>query len=208
MKTIEIVHVLLAAVVSAFVVQFRNLSPETFALAFLFFIVIFIFSIGAKKIMANFLQSDIETKIWHFQRWGWYERSYLKTPLPIGLLLPFFLIILTLGRVPWLATTQTEVIASKARVAKMRGIYRYSEMTDGDIAWITAAGTFACFFLAIIAYLVNLPDLSRYAVLFAAFNMIPLGNLDGTKIFFGSIILWFVLAAISLLGIGYVFMLV
>ncbi|MBU3913401.1 MAG: hypothetical protein KKE50_04890, partial [Nanoarchaeota archaeon] len=129
MKTFEIVHIILAAIVSAFVVRFNALSIETFMMAFIFFILIFIFSIGAKKLAANFLQSDIETKILHFQRWGWYERSYFKTPIPIGLLFPFFLIILTLGRVPWLATTQTEIIASKAKIAKKHGIYRYSEMT-------------------------------------------------------------------------------
>ncbi|MBU3912680.1 MAG: hypothetical protein KKE50_01160, partial [Nanoarchaeota archaeon] len=126
----------------------------------------------------------------------------------IGLLFPFFLIILTLGRVPWLATTQTEIIASKAKIAKKHGIYRYSEMTDSDLAWITSAGIFACFILAILAYLLNLPDLSRYAILFACFNMIPLGQIDGTKIFFGNLLLWFILAIISLLGLGYIFLLV
>ncbi|MBU4086822.1 MAG: hypothetical protein KKB21_04580 [Nanoarchaeota archaeon] len=208
MKTFEIVHIILAAIVSAFVVRFNALSIETFMMAFIFFILIFIFSIGAKKLAANFLQSDIETKILHFQRWGWYERSYFKTPIPIGLLFPFFLIILTLGRVPWLATTQTEIIASKAKIAKKHGIYRYSEMTDSDLAWITSAGIFACFILAILAYLLNLPDLSRYAILFACFNMIPLGQIDGTKIFFGNLLLWFILAIISLLGLGYIFLLV
>ena len=208
MKIKEASHILLAVIVSAFVVSFRALSLEGFLFAGLFFVVIFVFNMGAKKLWAYNIQSDVETKIWQFQRYGFYERSYFKVPVPVGIIFPFLLSILSLGYVPWLATTQTEVLASKARVAKRHGLYRYSEMTDSDIAWITAAGIFACLVLAIISYLVGLSSLSKYAVLFAVFNMIPLGNLDGTKILFGNKILWTVLAVISLIGLGYVIWLV
>jgi len=208
MKVKEFIHVLLAIIVSAFVVTFKGLSPLTFLLAILFFIVIFIFSIGAKKLVAHYIQSDIETKLWQFQRWGWYERSYLKNAVPIGIILPFILSILTLGYVPWLATTQTEIIASKAKVAKRHGIYRYSEMTEWETGWIAAFGIIAVLILAVVSYLINLSDLSKYAVLFALFNMIPLGNLDGTKILFGNRVLWSVLAVISLIGLAYILWLV
>lgn len=208
----EIIHVLLATIVMAFAVSFSKISQDSFSyeflLAGLFFLVIFIFSIGAKKLTASYLQSDTETKIWQFQRYGLYERSYFKKPIPLGVLLPFFLAILTLGRFPWLATTQTEITASKSRVAKRHGLYRFSEMTDSDIAWITGAGIFIPLVLAIIAYFAAIPNLSRLCILFSSFNMIPLGNLDGTKIFFGSRILWTVLAVLCLIGIGYLFLLV
>lgn len=208
----EIIHILLATIVMAFAVSFINISklsfPIDFLMALLFFIVIFIFSIGAKKLAAYYLQSDAETKIWQFQRYGLYERSYFKKPIPIGFILPFIVTIITLGYVPWLATTQTEIQASKSRVAKRHGIYRFSEMTDSDMAWITAAGIFVPLVLAVIAYLIDLASLSRLAILFASFNMIPLGNLDGGKIFFGSRVLWTVLAVLCLIGIGYLFLLV
>ena len=212
MNSRELVHILLAVIVMAFAVSFINISQPGFStdflLAALFFIVIFIFSIGAKKLAAYYLQSDTETKIWQFQRYGLYERSYFKKPIPIGFLLPFILSILTLGRFPWLATTQTEIQASKSRVAKRHGIYRFSEMTDSDMAWITGAGIFVPLVLAVIAYLINLPNLSKYAILFASFNMIPLGNLDGSKIFFGSRVLWTILAVLCLIGLGYIFLLI
>ncbi len=212
MNSREIIHILLAVVVMAFAVSFVNISKPEFSIEFLlaslFFIVIFIFSIGAKKLIAYYLQSDIETKIWQFQRYGLYERSYFKKPIPIGFLLPFFVAIITLGKVPWLATTQTEIQASKSRVAKRHGIYRFSEMTDSDMAWITAAGIFVPLVLAVVAYLINLPYLSRLAILFSSFNMLPIGNLDGSKIFFGSRVLWTILTAFCLIGLGYLFLLV
>ncbi len=208
MKTNEIFLILLAVIVSAFVVSFRNLSLEKFIFSALFFIVIFIFSIGAKKLASNYLQCGVETKIWSFQRYGWYERSYFKTPIPIGIILPFILSILSLGYVPWLATTQTEITASKSKVAKRHGIYRYSEMTDLEAGWISASGIFVCLILAVISYFVGLSDLSRYSIIFAAFGMLPLGNLDGTKILIGNRVLWAVLAVLCIVGVSYVFLLV
>jgi Zn-dependent protease len=51
-------------------------------------------------------------------------------------------------------------------------------------------------------------EFSRLSIYFAFFNMIPISDLDGNKIFFGSLILWSFLAALVLIGLGYVFFLV
>lgn len=200
----ELGQIILALIVSAFAVSFKYLSLETFLLALLFFAVIFAFNVGAKKLYAYSLQSDAEIKIWHFQRWGWYERSHFPIPIPIGIILPFLLSILSLGYVPWLATTQTEIQASRAKVAKRHGIYRYSEMTESGTGWIAAYGIIAVLFLALVSYFINLPILSKYAILFCFFNIIPLGHLDGTKILFGNKVLWAVLAVLCLTGLGYI----
>jgi Zn-dependent protease len=208
MKIGEIGQILIAVIVLAFTLSIVNLSLTRFLTAAIFLAIIFFVTIFAKKLMAYSLQGDIETSIWKFQRYGFYERSYFKTPIPIGIILPFLLSILTLGKVSWLASTQTEVTATKSRVAKRHGIYRYSEMTDGDMAWIISSGIFACIILAIISYIVGFPELSKLSILFACFNLIPLGNLDGTKLFFGNLYLWIVLSALSLVGLFLILFLV
>jgi len=206
MKFNEIAQIILVIIVLAFSASFKNLINFPFVCIFL--AIIFIVNIGAKKLMAYYLQSGVETKIWNFQRFGLYERSHFKKPIPIGIILPFLIAILSLGNVTWFASTQSEITASRARVAKRHGIYRFSEMTESSMGIIVAAGIFACLILAILAYIVGFPEISKLAILFAAFNMLPLGHLDGTKIFFGSIVLWAVMAILCLIGLGYVFFLV
>jgi len=41
-------------------------------------------------------------------------------------------------------------------------------------------------------------------VYYAFFNILPLSDLDGNKIFFGNLVLWSFIAALVLIGMGYV----
>lgn len=203
MKSSEILHIILAIIVLAFSATLAKLDLASFLLAALFFAIIFLVNILVKKLTAYYLEAGAETKIWQFQRFGFKESHYLKTPIPIGIILPLLVSIASLGNYYWLAATQTEIRALKSRVAKKHDFYSYSELTEFHIASICAAGIAACLILAFLAYLFNLPELGKLAIFFSLFNMLPLGNLDGTKIFFGSLILWFVLGAITLIAVGY-----
>ena len=60
----------------------------------------------------------------------------------------------------------------------------------------------------IISYLLGYPDFARLNLYLAFFNMIPISDLDGNKIFFGSIVLWSFLATIVLIGLGLAFFLI
>lgn len=206
-KTSEFIHIGIVIIILAFSVSFLK-SLSTFFLSLLYFIIIFIVNIAAKKLIAFYYQADIETKVWQFQRYWLYEKSYFKKPIPIGILLPLLISILSLGSFYWLASTQSEITARKSRVVKKHDIYSFSELTEFHIGIIPAAGIFACLVLAFIAYLFNLSMLSKLAVFFTVFNMLPVGNLDGTKIFFGSIRLWFTLAIISIIALMYALFLI
>jgi hypothetical protein len=207
-KANEFLHILLAIIILAFAVSLAKLSLGNFLFALLFFAIIFLVYISAKKAMAYYLQASVETRIWQFQRYGLKERYYFNKPIPIGIILPFLLSIISLGNFFWLAVTQSEITARKSRVIKKHDFYSFTEMTEWHIGLIPAAGIFACLVLAFIAYFLNFGELGRLAIFFACFNMIPLGNLDGTKIFFSSLIMWFVLAAVSLIALGYAILLI
>jgi len=207
-KVNEFLHIILAIIILAFSVSLAKLNLGNFLLALLFFAIIFAVNIGAKKIIAYYLQTSVETKIWQIQRYGFKEKQHLNVPIPAGIILPFLISILSLGNVYWLASTQSEISARKSRVIRKHDFYSYTELTEWHIGLIPAAGIFACLVLAFIAYFLNQGELGRLAIFFACFNMLPLGNLDGTKIFFSSLILWFVLAALSLIALGYAILLI
>jgi hypothetical protein len=206
-KTHELLHISIIILILAFAVSFMK-SFSTYLISILFFLIIFAVYIAAKKWTAWYYQAEVETKTWQFQRYGWYERSYLKTPIPIGIFLPFLISILSLGNFYWLAATQSEITARKSRVIKAHDFYSFSELTEFHIGMIPAMGIFACLLLGFLAYLLNLGALGKLAIFFACFNMLPIGNLDGTKVFFGSPRLWFLLAAICFIALGYAILLI
>jgi Zn-dependent protease len=111
----------------------------------------------------------------------------------------------------WMASLVFDVKAKAYHAAKRHGMYSFSEMTEEHIGKIAAAGIFANLFLAVLFYLIGGDFGTLFAKLniwFVFFNMIPLSDLDGNKIFFGNIILWSFLAVITLIGLAATFLLV
>ena len=199
----EVLHVLLAILVMGLAVSISTLTPDILIKSFIFFLIIFIVNIFAKKLTAYYLECSVETKIWHVQRYWFRDSNHLKYPIATGIIFPLLISVLSLGTFYWLATTQSEISARRARVARRHDFYSYSELTEYHVGIIPAAGIFAVIVLAFFAYLINEPELGKLAIFFACFNMLPLGQLDGSKVFFGSVRLWFVLAAVCLIALGY-----
>lgn len=203
----EILALILALIVLAFSVSFMR-GWNAFAFALLFFAIILLVNVIAKKLMAYYLEAGIETKIWTFKRFGLHEKSYFKTPIPLGIILAFLLPIISGGFLKWFAVTESEIVPLKARAAKRHDFYSFSELTEKHIGKIATAGIVSNLVLALIAYLINQPELGKLSIYFACFNMPPISKLDGSKIFFGSITKWFILAAICLIALSYALFLI
>lgn len=208
-KLKELAHIFIVILLFAFIISFLE-GINAYLIALLLAAIILFVNILSKKLLAFFLELEIEQKIWHFQRWGLYERSHFKKPIPIGIILPFLLswISYPIGFIKMLTFLQFEPKPTSARKAKRHGLYRFSEMTEWHIAAIAGIGIFANLVLAIIAYIAGFPDLARYSIYFSVWNMLPIGQLDGTKILFGSKILWVILTILSLIGLFFAFFLV
>jgi hypothetical protein len=204
----EFAHISLIVIILAFVVSIFNLTLKNFLVNIVFFAIIFLVYVAAKKAVAYYMQASVETRFWQFQRYWFKEKQHLSSPFPIGIILPFLVSILSLGSFYWLAATQSEITARRSRVIKKHDFYSFTEMTEWHVGLIPAAGILACLILAFFAYFLNQGELGRLAIFFACFNMIPISNLDGTKVFFGSLILWFILAALSLVALGYAVLLI
>jgi Zn-dependent protease len=203
----EIAHILVIVIVIAFALTALK-SLERFPYVLLSVFLVVMINIFAKKISSYYLDSEIETKIWEVQRFGFRPRNYSRKPVPMGAILPLVFMGLTYGYFIWMASLVFEVKAKVYRAAKRYGLYTFSEMTEYHIGLIAASGIIANLFFSIIGYFTGFTEFAEINIYYALFNMIPLSDLDGNKIFFGSIILWSFLASLVLVGLGYVFFVV
>ncbi|MCH8945387.1 MAG: hypothetical protein IIA85_00495 [Nanoarchaeota archaeon] len=200
----EIAHILVIVLVLTFALTIlRNLENFHFVLLSVFIVILV--NISAKKIASHYLDSEIEVRIWEMKRFGFKPNRHLKKPVPMGALLPLIFVGLTYGYLVWMASLVFEVKAKIHRAAKRYGLYTFSEMTEYHIGLIASAGIIANLIAAVIGYLAGYPKFAELAIYYSFFNMIPFSDLDGNKIFFGSMILWSFLASLVLIGLGYVF---
>jgi len=200
-KTTEILSILIIIIILGFTISFTELSR--FGINLLLIAIVIFINLIAKKFTAHYYESDILIKIWSFQRYGLREHQHFKKPFPIGAILPFILTLISYGYVWWLAGLQFLVRPLKARVSKRHGFYSYTEMSEWHLALIAGSGVIANLILAVISYFIGFPEITRLSIYYAAYSLIPIGNLDGTKIFFGSRILWTTLVIICAIFIGY-----
>jgi len=186
----EAVWILISIIIFEFIILFP--IPENFnILLILVPIIIILINVISKKIACDFFNLKIEHKPWEIQRFGWYRRSKFKKPFPLGLVFPIVLTILSLGIIKPLTLIQFdyENIPEK-RILKQRGLIRKSEINDSDPGFTAVWGFASLLVLAIIAALIRFPELAKYSIFYGAWNLIPYGNLDGARVFFGSMISW------------------
>ncbi|GIU68512.1 MAG: hypothetical protein KatS3mg001_362 [Candidatus Pacearchaeota archaeon] len=206
----EFFILLISALVLGFSMVFLKSGFSISLLLFSFlsvFLVILINTI-AKKIVGFYLDSEIETEFWNLKRYGFRKDQYLKKPFPLGIFLSLVIPILTFGKLIWMAVLVFDVKPKIYRAAKRHGLYSFSEMTESHIALIAASGIIANLFFSLLGYLIGYTYFSKINLFYAFFNMLPLSDLDGNKIFFGNIVLWYFLATITLIGLSYALFLI
>ena len=203
----EASSIIIAILVIGLAISFFK-GIETFLYTLLAVFCVIVVNILAKKIAGFYLDSEIEIKLWKIERYGFKPSQYFKRAIPAGIILPIIVSLVSLGNVFWMASLIFDVKPMIYRTAKRHGLYSYSEMTEDHIGLMAAAGVVANLVFAVIGYLLGFMEFSRLNVYFALFNMLPLSDLDGNKIFFGNIILWSFLAALVLIGLFYTFFLV
>jgi len=154
-------------------------------------------------VSAFYLESEIEIKLWEMKRWGYKKHHQFKKTVPVGVIFPILLTVLTYGFTTWFATLTFDVKKKIYKAARRWGLYTFSEITEYHTGLIAAWGILANLLFAIIGYLIGLPEFARLNIYVAVFGLIPFSDLDGNKIFFGSLVLWSFLATISLIALGY-----
>ncbi|MEK6913603.1 MAG: hypothetical protein AABW47_02940 [Nanoarchaeota archaeon] len=161
-----------------------------------------------KKFTAYHLDSEIEMKIWEmnipffFGKYGGSKDKHAKKPFPLGAFLPVIskIIFFPFNSFVWMASLVFDVRPRVYRSAKRFGLYTFSDVTEYHLGIIAASGILINLIIAGIGYFAGFPLLARLSMYYAFFNILPLSDLDGNKIFFGSKIMWSFLASLILIG--------
>jgi len=204
MRKSEVFNILAAIIILTAVFGFSFIiigDLSALAKVLLFSAIIILVAVFSKKLVAYMLDSDVEHELWKVYRYGWAKSWHFDKPVSAGIILPLILTLFSWGLLKFSAILTYETRALKARAAKRFGLYSYTEMTDWHNGIIGASGIVALLLLTVISYFLptNLEYLAKMATFYAFWNMIPVSNLDGTQIFFGSRILYSILAVITII---------
>jgi len=188
----EIWSIVAAVLLMAVIISFmeNELKMSVFLSSLLISAIIFSVSVLSKKLFAYSIDVEIRQKLWEFRRFWITSWAYLRKPIPIGLILPVLLAFLSGGAIKFFAFLQFESRAMPSKAVKKYGMSRYSgSLMEKDDALIVFYSTLPVLILSIavsFSNLIFLENLSKYALIYAVSNLLPLGKLDGTRLFFGS----------------------
>jgi len=175
----------IAALLMGYVFSLEKITFSYFLLASLMAAVILAVNIGAKKLSSSLFDCNISLNLWTVKQFGFARSRHLRKPFPMWIVLPLVLAWASVGALKWVAVTIFE--ASPSHVALRR---RYSEISEWELALIAVSGSFANIVLALILQAFALHEFAMFSALFAVLSLVPLGQLDGTKVLFGSRMLW------------------
>ena len=197
----ELSHLIAAVIILTLVFSLSEIirgNLQNIPFIFIFSSVIVFLAVFSKKLIASLLDSNVEHELWFLHRLS--LTSPFKKPIAVGLIIPIILSVISLGFIKFASILTYETRALKRRAAKRHGFYSYTEMTDFENAIIGSTGIVVMLLLSLVAYLVpSIELLSKIAAYYAFWNMLPISKLDGTQIFFGSRVIYAVLAIITII---------
>ena len=205
----EILAIISVSIIIAFSITLLS-GFAAFLATLLSVFVLIIINVFTKKLAGEFFELKTEIKLWEFKRWGYKPYQSFKKNIPAGAIFPIIsrIIFFPLKGFVWMAPLVFDVKAKIYRTAKRHGIYSFSDVSEDHLAYIAGAGILVNLLAAAIGYLIGFSEFAKFNIWFAFFNLIPISNLDGNKILFGNKILWSFLATITLIALGYSFLVV
>ena len=192
----EILVIIIASIILGASFSYLNYSEILITITS-FFILISI-NIIAKKIMAYYYEANIQTRFWKWYQHGFSKKAHFKKPIPM-LWLPILVSLISRAAFQWMGILEFDITPKTERVSKRHGLYRFTEMVEFHIAIIAATGIIINILLAIIAYIAGLTTFAQLNIYYAFWSIIPISSLDGSKILFGSKVLWTILFIITFL---------
>jgi hypothetical protein len=161
---------------------------------------VILLNVFTKKIIAYFLDSEIEMKIWETTLPLPFGKKLRNFPLGGALPLLSKIVLFPFKSFVWMGSLVFDVKPRTFRAAKRFGLYTFSDVTEYHLGLIAASGILINLILSAIGYFAGFPLFARLNMYYAFFNILPLSELDGNKIFFGSKIMWSFLASLVLIG--------
>ena len=196
----EILAILSTTIVLGIIVSLME-TWEIFFITTGLILIVILLNITTKKVTSFYLETETEISPWEFKKFWYRQHEKFKKPIPAGILMPLIIKFFTIGLVNWMACLTFDVKGKIYKAAKRHGLYSFSGVTEKEMGWIGASGIIANILFSIIGYIMGYGQFAQLNILYAFFNLFPLSNLDGSKIFFGNKILWAILAVIASMGV-------
>ena len=195
-KSKEVFVVLFAALILGISISYGK-GPLDYLIGIVSCAIVILVNVVVKNITAHHFESDIVTKPWSIQRFGFQTRAKFKKPFPM-IWLPLVLSMLSSAAFWWFAVLQFD---AKPRVERMvrrhRSRHRKTHMTEEHIGLIAFSGLAANAVLALISVIFGLTFLAKISIVYALWALVPISNLDGTKILFSHKGIWIFSAIVS-----------
>jgi len=190
--------ILLTAVILGLSLSYIEKNWLATLIAFTTILLVILINILAKKFIAYNLETDVNLGFWSWYWYGFTSKSHHKKPIAMAWL-PLVTSLITRGLFIWMPIITFDVSARPERIARRHGLYRYTSVTEWHIAIIAVVGIVANIIAAIAGYIFGFETFAKWSVFYAVWSIIPIGELDGVKIFFGSRKLWFLMIIILLI---------
>ena len=188
-------YLLIASIVGAFFISLPRFNSVDFFTNMGVMLIILVVQFSSKELTAGLLGCSIKLNLWSVRRYWFGGADYLKWPFPMWLFFPFIIGLITNWKLRALTLLTHEVTGNTTRVGR-----KFTEVSEYDIARITMAGFAAIFIMGIIFKSVGIISFANIAMIFIIINMLPIGKLDGSSIFFSSRYLWVSLFAFMLIA--------
>jgi len=206
MEKKEVSIIIITIVLMSLILLLHEKSSNFLWIAIISAIIILV-SVFCKKLTAKIIDIKIEHKFWQVERVWFGKGRHLKNPVPAGIITPALFPLLPYLKWVCFSFLQFESKALPGKAVKKYGTKRFSSVTEFDLSMISFYGILGVLIISILAKLtttsfpsLQLILLSKYSLYYAIWNILPISQLDGAKLFFGSSRLFFftlILLAIS-----------
>ena len=206
----EAAQLIFAVLLIAYLIAFINFTLTGYLIAIGMALIILLPHVIAHKIAASYYIAESRFRLLEWRRYWFYEDSEFKFPFPAWLVFPIVFAFLTKGLLKFFAIETCEITwKHERRLGRW-----FSELQEDEIAMIALVGPLTNLLLttisAILFSVTEIPLFKEFAILntwFALFTLLPIGNLDGTKILFGGKIRWtlfFIFTLVTLVLIHFI----
>jgi hypothetical protein len=194
MEKNEFWNIAIALLVMTFIIGFSEFTITSFIYGFIMSIILLVIFIFTQKIVADQLGIDIKFRLWSFRRYWLRWQDKFDWDFPAWIVFPLILVVLSDGLLKW-----TAILTFDSKKAAKKAAKKFEEIKEFDLALIASSTIFATLVLALVVKLLGFNDFASVACWFALLNILPFGNMNGSKIFFGSKILWIFLVVLTII---------
>lgn len=138
----------------------------------------------AHKLLARYHGCKAESRVWGIQQIG-FKKTAKIMKLPLGILLPLIVMLLSKGQLFFAAINQT----SYSTMPEERLGKKYPRLMNYEMAKFAAAGPIASILFALLIKslgISQISDLITINIALAVSNVLPFPRLDGSECLFGS----------------------